>query len=60
MFNGVLKLAYGANVLEGPSRFANWLILSPVLGGLVVVYLVQRFAPEAKGQGVPEVMDAVC
>jgi hypothetical protein len=36
MFNGVLKLAYGANVLEGPSRFGNWVILSPVLGGLAV------------------------
>ncbi len=30
-----------------------------ILGGLVVVFLVQRFAPEAKGHGVPEVMDAV-
>ncbi len=59
MFNGVFKIAYDANVLEGPSRFGNWVILSPVLGGLVVVYLVERFAPEAKGHGVPEVMDAV-
>ncbi len=33
--------------------------LSPILGGLVVVFLVQRFAPEAKGHGVPEVMDSV-
>ena len=59
MFNGVLKIAYDANVLEGPSRFGNWVILSPILGGLVVVYLVERFAPEAKGHGVPEVMDAI-
>src|SRR5271167_2887529 len=59
MFNGVFKIAYDANVLEGPSRFGNWVILSPVLGGLVVVYLVQRYAPEAKGHGVPEVMDAI-
>ncbi len=59
MFNGVLKIAYDANFLEGPSRFGNWVILSPVLGGLVVVYLVDRFAPEAKGHGVPEVMDAI-
>jgi CIC family chloride channel protein len=59
MFNGVFKIAYDANILEGPSRFGNWVILSPILGGLVVVYLVQRFAPEAKGHGVPEVMDAV-
>jgi CIC family chloride channel protein len=59
MFNGELKLIYDANVLEGPSGFGDWVILSPVLGGLVVVFLVERFAPEAKGHGVPEVMDAV-
>jgi chloride channel protein, CIC family len=35
MFNGVFKVAYDANILEGPSRFGNWVILSPVLGGLV-------------------------
>jgi chloride channel protein, CIC family len=59
MYNGVLKVAYDANILEGPSRFGNWVILSPILGGLVVVYLVDRFAPEARGHGVPEVMDAI-
>jgi len=59
MFNGVLRIAYDANILEGPSRWGNWVILSPILGGLVVVYLVERFAPEAKGHGVPEVMDAI-
>jgi CIC family chloride channel protein len=32
---------------------------SPIIGGLIVVYLVRQFAPEAKGHGVPEVMDAV-
>src|ERR1700733_7122982 len=59
MINGVFKIAYDANILEGPSRWGNWVIFSPILGGLVVVYLVARFAPEAKGHGVPEVMDAV-
>ncbi len=59
MINGVFKIAYDANILEGPSRWGNWVILSPILGGLVVVYLVERFAPEAKGHGVPEVMDAI-
>src|SRR5271155_798895 len=59
MFNGVFKVAYDANILEGPSRFGNWVMLSPILGGLLVVYLVDRFAPEAKGHGVPEVMDAI-
>jgi CIC family chloride channel protein len=59
MFNGVFRIAYDANVLEGPSRWGDWVILSPILGGLLVVYLVERFAPEAKGHGVPEVMDAI-
>ena len=59
MINGVFKIAYDANFLEGPSRWGNWVILSPILGGLVVIYLVERFAPEAKGHGVPEVMDSV-
>jgi CIC family chloride channel protein len=34
-------------------------LLSPIIGGLIVVFLVRRFAPEAKGHGVPEVMDAI-
>jgi CIC family chloride channel protein len=59
MINGVFRIPYDANILEGPSRWGNWVILSPILGGLAVVYLVNRFAPEAKGHGVPEVMDAV-
>ena len=59
MINGAFTVAYDANILEGPSRWGNWVILSPILGGLLVVYLVARFAPEAKGHGVPEVMDAV-
>ena len=34
-------------------------MLAPVLGALLVVLLVKNFAPEAKGHGVPEVMDAI-
>ncbi len=59
MINGVFKIPYDANILEGPSRWGNWVMLAPILGGVVVVYLVERFAPEAKGHGVPEVMDAI-
>jgi chloride channel protein, CIC family len=58
-YNGTFSIWYDANVTEGPSRFGDWVFLSPILGGLIVVFLVQRFAPEAKGHGVPEVMDAV-
>jgi CIC family chloride channel protein len=58
-YNVTFSISYDANVSEGPSRFGDWVFLSPILGGLIVVFLVQRFAPEAKGHGVPEVMDAV-
>jgi len=58
-YNGSFSLLYDANVSEGPSRFGDLVLLSPILGGLVVVFLVERFAPEAKGHGVPEVMDAI-
>ena len=58
-YNGKLSIWYDANVSEGPSRFGDFVMFSPILGGLIVVFLVQRYAPEAKGHGVPEVMDAV-
>ncbi len=36
-----------------------FVVLVPVIGGLVYGPLISRFAPEAKGHGVPEVMLAV-
>src|SRR3984957_18553221 len=58
-YNGKLSIVFDANVSEGPSRFGDLVFFSPIVGGLIVVFLVKRFAPEAKGHGVPEVMDAV-
>ncbi|MBT6206453.1 MAG: chloride channel protein [Francisellaceae bacterium] len=31
----------------------------PMIGSLIVVWLVSKFAPEAKGHGVPEVMNSI-
>ncbi|MGY4325672.1 H+/Cl- antiporter ClcA [Bradyrhizobium sp. LB7.2] len=58
-FRGTLSVAYDANISEGPSPLGDFILLAPVIGGLVVVFLVRRFAPEAKGHGVPEVMDSI-
>ena len=58
-YYGRFSYVYDANILETTSRFGNWIILSPIIGGLIVVFLVRQFAPEAKGHGVPEVMDAI-
>ncbi len=59
LFLGRLSTAYDANAHTPPSPWGPFVILVPVLGALGVAFLVKNFAPEAKGHGVPEVMDAV-
>ena len=58
-FAGRFSFAYDANVFTAPSRWGPFIILAPVIGGVIVTFLVSNFAPEAKGHGVPEVMDAI-
>jgi CIC family chloride channel protein len=58
-FYGVFSIEYDANLLTAPSNWGPLVILVPVIGGLFVVFLVNNFAPEAKGHGVPEVMNAI-
>ena len=36
-----------------------WILIVPVLGGLIVGPIIYFLAPEAKGHGVPEVMQAI-
>jgi len=50
---------YDANVHTPESPWGPGVILAPMIGALVVAWLVKTFAPEAKGHGVPEVMDAI-
>jgi chloride channel protein, CIC family len=56
---GRFSAVYDANVLEPPSPWGAGMVLVPVIGGLGVTFLVSKFAPEARGHGVPEVMDAI-
>ncbi|WP_417804186.1 chloride channel protein [Thalassospira lucentensis] len=58
-FYGVFSIDYDANLLTAPSTWGPLVILVPVIGGMFVVFLVNTFAPEAKGHGVPEVMNAI-
>jgi chloride channel protein, CIC family len=58
-FTGHALLHYDANVFTAPAPWGPLVILVPVLGGIGVTFLVTNFAPEAKGHGVPEVMDAI-
>jgi CIC family chloride channel protein len=58
-FTGHALVHYDANVFTAPAPWGALVILVPVLGAIVVTFLVNNFAPEAKGHGVPEVMDAI-
>jgi CIC family chloride channel protein len=59
MFAGRFTWRYDANVFTAAAPWGPWVILVPVIGAVVVTFLVNTFAPEAKGHGVPEVMDAI-
>jgi chloride channel protein, CIC family len=58
-FLGVLAVDYDASVFTPPSPWGAFIILVPVIGGMIVTFLITNFAPEARGHGVPEVMDAI-
>ena len=65
---GLTQVFSGHDDYSGAGRVANphvpglgiwFLLLAPVVGGLLYGPLVSRFAPEARGHGVPEVMLSV-
>ncbi len=58
-FLGKFSFIYNANLHTPASPWGPGIILVPVIGALGVAFLVKTFAPEAKGHGVPEVMEAV-
>jgi CIC family chloride channel protein len=58
-FLGRLSATYNANTHTPAGFWGPFVILVPVVGACGVVFLVKNFAPEAKGHGVPEVIDAV-
>jgi chloride channel protein, CIC family len=59
LFLGQFAIHYDANIFTPPSPWGSFVILVPVIGAVIVTFLVSTFAPEAKGHGVPEVMDAI-
>ena len=59
LFLGKWAVRYDANLFTPASPWGPFVILVPVVGGLAVTFLVSTFAPEARGHGVPEVMDAI-
>ena len=56
---GTFSIDYDANIHTPASAWGAMVILVPVAGAIIVTFLVTTFAPEARGHGVPEVMDAI-
>ncbi|HUJ61257.1 MAG TPA: chloride channel protein [Kofleriaceae bacterium] len=56
---GKLSASYDTNAHTPPSPWGLAVVLVPAVAALLVVFLVDRWAPEAKGHGVPEIMDAI-
>jgi chloride channel protein, CIC family len=59
LFLGKFSFLYDANIHTPISPWGPFVILVPVAGAFGVSFLVKNLAPEAKGHGVPEVMDAI-
>ena len=59
LIEGVSHLAYGelGGMIKSIAPFH--LMIIPALGGAIIGPLIYRFAREAKGHGVPEIMEAV-
>jgi CIC family chloride channel protein len=53
MFLGEASVRYDANQFTPAAPWGPLVILVPVIGAVVVTFLVSTFAPEAKGHGVP-------
>jgi CIC family chloride channel protein len=53
------SFAYDSSVFTPANPWGAWVILVPAVGAVGVTFIIANFAPEAKGHGVPEVMDAI-
>jgi chloride channel protein, CIC family len=58
-FLRTFSIHYDSNLFTPGSPWGAAVVFVPVVGGIIVTFLVSNFAPEAKGHGVPEVMDAI-
>lgn len=58
-FLQTFSLTYDSSLFTPGNPWGAAVIFVPVVGGIIVTFIVSNFAPEAKGHGVPEVMDAI-
>jgi CIC family chloride channel protein len=58
-FLGRLSFIYDVRAHTPASPWGPLVMLAPVAGAAGVAFLVKNFAPEARGSGVPEVIDTI-
>lgn len=58
-FYGTLSLEYFPDQHIEPSPLGPLVIAVPVAGAVLVTWITRTLAPEARGHGVPEVLDAI-
>jgi CIC family chloride channel protein len=58
-FHGTFSLHFTPDVHIDPAFLGPWVILVPVVGAVIVTWITRYVAPEARGHGVPEVMNAI-
>jgi len=59
LIEAIAHLSFSVAPTRWPIFGRGWFVLAPVLGALVAGPIISRFAREAKGHGVPEVMQAL-
>lgn len=55
-FLGHFSFIYNENIHTSPSPWRAGIILVPMIGGLCVIWLIEKFANDQRGLGVPEIM----
>ena len=58
-FLRTFSFTYDSSLFTPFNPWGPLVILVPVVGAIGVTFIVTKFAPEAKGHGVPEVIDAI-
>lgn len=58
-FYGEFSLAFSPDMHIAASAWGVGIILIPIIGAIIVNWITETFAPETRGHGVPEVMNAI-
>jgi CIC family chloride channel protein len=58
-FLGHFSIAYNEILHTLPSKWGMGIIMIPMLGGLIVIWLIKNYASDQRGLSVPEIMYAI-